>query len=156
MTIRTFLAASICSAVFASAANAVTYRYAGTDYQTVIDPYTTSMRIKAEIVVRKAIPPNYQGSVEVKSYKVYDGVYKLNKFGLGRGVEFNVTTDENGSITAWRLVTAGHNPGGGFIGQTTENDQDYVGDAACWSSTTGCDEMAGNVNAPGVWSISTP
>ncbi len=148
---RYLLASAICLAIGASGANAYTYHYRGKHYQGAQDPYTSSMRISADIVVRKAIPPNYQGEVKVKSFKTFDGVYKIRSSDSSESIQFYVETDGSGLITGWNLQVAGQSPDGRDIGQSSENDQGFVGDTACWAFRNGCDTLAYNTDAPGDW-----
>ncbi|HEY3637407.1 MAG TPA: hypothetical protein VGK90_04585 [Rhizomicrobium sp.] len=150
----------IISALALAAGNAFAgdyvYHYKGRAYQSAESPYTTSMRLKADVTLAHQIPPDYAGTVKIKSYRLFDGYYTANKRDAIQSPYLYVETDDSGVITGWDMQVLSTNPNGTMAGMGSENDTQAVTDDTCWWGRTQCFTMADNTNLPGHWSAGQP
>jgi hypothetical protein len=99
--IKWILAAALIGAS-ATATAQVTYFYAGSKFDIVSGPYTTSDSVQGSFTVPSALPPGLCGScteVMVSTYSFSDGVQTLN----GAGGIGEISTNDSGQIGAWYI-----------------------------------------------------
>jgi hypothetical protein len=157
------LAAMVCFAVASTAhASPVTYSYLGLPFTSAGSPWTTSDFVSGSLTVSAPFAANlslspYAGGNSISlvtSYSLSDGLYTWSTSDSFVG-DLNVSTNSNGTITAWDLTLLGNS---GFPGSLLY----LTGCAGCAPGGVTGDGVSNDANdnssnnASGTWSLINP
>jgi hypothetical protein len=157
------LAAATCAlASDIGAANANTFLiYTGNNFNVVGGVYTTSEHVTLTIELSAPLASNFTGPIpNIVHWTANDGVQTLLDTQFNRTISINsITTDQNGSITKWKLEFTG--PSGGCCPEIlTTNDNffppNFQQDAGefLFPNPNFPPNFGLANNIPGIWSVS--
>ena len=133
------------------------YTYTGNDFTSASEPYTTSDKITANLILSAPLGANYEGSpaATLLNFGINDGVYQdLPSLPNMHVADFTFGTDSSGDIVSWDFAMIGFHEYLNPIQAVTMMTIDQPGNVM---DSTSIDTQFGNIGAgsatsdPGVW-----
>jgi hypothetical protein len=111
MTLRSLLGTALGSLLLiaclsSTAAANVTYSYTGSNYTSVLSPYTTEMNLTASITFAAPLAPNLIAANMIPSVLLFTMSDGLESYDIAVEINFpllEITTDGGGNITGWSV-----------------------------------------------------
>lgn len=143
--------------MLAGSAQTYIYTYTGNDFTSASEPYTTSDKITANLILSAPLGANYEGSpaATLLNFGINDGVYQdLPSLPNMYVADFTFGTDSSGDIVSWDFAMIGFHEYLNPIQAVTMMTIDQPGNVM---DSTSIDTQFGNIGEgsatsdPGVW-----